>query len=203
MSNYSDNTFTRSNPPVLQDPSRWVAQWDDQYNRFYYVDLQNNNQAQWDPPAGTTVGQQQNTQLQNTQQQTYQQQTYQQQSNTTGTTADDRGMFSSFTNTNTASSGSSKGHMGTMLGAGAGVLGGLLLGNTLKNHRHGHNGHNPHHNGGGFGGEGRHGGPPGFGGFGGFGGHGGHGGHGGPGGPGGQGGFGGFGGGPGGPGGRG
>ncbi|OEJ82319.1 Pyruvate decarboxylase isozyme 1 [Hanseniaspora opuntiae] len=23
MSNYSDNTFTRSNPPVLQDPSRW------------------------------------------------------------------------------------------------------------------------------------------------------------------------------------
>lgn len=173
MSTNQEYTFSQQNPPVFAEPNRWRAEWDDQYQRFYFVDLYNNNQSQWEPPAGTTSGSP--VQVQSYQQQ----QTTTYSNNTNG--VEEKGMFSSFTNSNTATtangSTSSKSHTGTMLGAGAGVLGGLLLGNALK-HSGGH-GHR-HNNGGGFGfggGEGRHHGGPHHDRFGGFGG--------GPGGPGG------------------
>ena len=144
MSNSSEYAFSQQNPPLFQEPDRWRAVWDDQYQRFYFVDLLNNNQSQWEPPAGTVA-------TNAVQHQSYQQETVY--SNANG--ADQKGMFSSFnsssstTNTNTGST-SSKSHTGTILGAGAGIIGGLLLGNALKDHK----GHGRHHrnDGPGFGG---------------------------------------------------
>ncbi|KAF0274602.1 hypothetical protein FOG51_00429 [Hanseniaspora uvarum] len=146
MSNSSEYAFSKQNPPLFQEPDRWRAVWDDEYQRFYFVDLLNNNQSQWEPPAGTVA-------TNAVQHQTYQEETVYSNANANG--ADQKGMFSSFnsssstTNTNTGST-SSKSHTGTILGAGAGIIGGLLLGNALKDHK----GHDRHHrnDGPGFGG---------------------------------------------------
>ena len=146
MSNSSEYAFSKQNPPLFQEPDRWRAVWDDEYQRFYFVDLLNNNQSQWEPPAGTVA-------TNAVQHQTYQEETVY--SNTNANGADQRGMFSSFnssssttntntnTNTNTGST-SSKSHTGTILGAGAGIIGGLLLGNAPGSGRHhaGFGGHN-------------------------------------------------------------
>lgn len=50
---YKSFPYSKTNPPVFKEPRRWRAEWDDEYQRYYYVDLLNNNKSQWEPPVGT------------------------------------------------------------------------------------------------------------------------------------------------------
>lgn len=137
--------FSKENPPILPDGGRWQAVYDEQYQQYYYVDLQNNNQSQWNPPEGTRTMdalQQSNnpsdkglfSSLTNTvsqQQQNGQQQQYYQQQN---------GQQQYYQPQQQASTKTSSFPTNTVMGVAGGALGAMLLKNVFSHN--GGSGHN-------------------------------------------------------------
>ncbi|KAH3674673.1 hypothetical protein WICMUC_003089 [Wickerhamomyces mucosus] len=163
MSSNNNNSNKNLNQPIV--PNGWKAVFDEQYQTWFYVDLNNGNKSQWDPPKGTnfpnhddnsssqppsykdvekqsssrdqqnssTSNQRNYNQQQYPQQQQYypqqqqypQQQYYQQQPQY----YQQQPQYYQ-----QQSSGNRRNYGGMAMGAGAGLLGGMLLGEMLTPH---------------------------------------------------------------------